>query len=208
MFGHRDNNDESTEQATIPDTAINPSMGADNPNGPTADDMAQAPTVADPDPTSAPAASDGDQDWQHPGMPIDGITPPPTSASSAISPLGGFPRSVDSQAASHTTLAPPTLPTDNVSISSDDTGANDRLLDIKHHALEELEPLIDELDQTPEEHFRTLMMMIQANDDETLIEKAYQTAHNIDDEKAKAQALLDIVNEINYFTQKPDVTEG
>jgi len=45
------------------------------------------------------------------------------------------------------------------------------------------------------------MMMIQAADDESLIKTAYEAAQNISDEKVRAQALLDIVNEINYFTQ-------
>jgi hypothetical protein len=77
------------------------------------------------------------------------------------------------------------------------------LIDIKQHALTELLPLIDKLDQTPEERFRTLLMMIQASDDQHLIKAAYESAHKIEDEKIRARALLDIVNEINYFTQQP-----
>ena len=49
---------------------------------------------------------------------------------------------------------------------------------------------------------RTTMMMIQATDDAAMIPQAYQAAQAITDEKVKAQALLDVVNEINYFTQK------
>jgi len=48
-----------------------------------------------------------------------------------------------------------------------------------------------------------LMMMIQASDNQELVKAAYDAAHSIPDEKVKAQALLDIVNEINYFTQNP-----
>ena len=48
------------------------------------------------------------------------------------------------------------------------------------------------------------MMMIQASDDESLIKTAYESAQLIEDEKVKAQALLDIINEINYFTQPHD----
>jgi hypothetical protein len=76
----------------------------------------------------------------------------------------------------------------------------DNLLDLKQHALEQLTPLVDKLDQTPEERFRTKMMMIQSTDDQTLIKDAYEAAMAITDEKNRAQALLDIVNEINYFT--------
>jgi len=77
----------------------------------------------------------------------------------------------------------------------------DALLDIKQQALQQLTPLVGHLEQTPEEKFRTTMMMIQASDNQDLLKTAYEAAQAISDEKAKAQALLDIVNEINYFTQ-------
>jgi hypothetical protein len=76
----------------------------------------------------------------------------------------------------------------------------DHLLDIKQQALQQLTPLIGHLDQEPEEKFRTTMMMIQASDNDALIKDAYESALQITDEKVRAQALLDIVNEINYFT--------
>jgi hypothetical protein len=78
----------------------------------------------------------------------------------------------------------------------------DDLLDIKQQALQALTPLVGHLDQTPEEKFRTTMMMIQASDDHGLIKVAYEAAQKIGNEKERAQALLDIVNEINYFTQQ------
>jgi hypothetical protein len=86
-------------------------------------------------------------------------------------------------------------------VTNDDSSHND-LLDIKQEALQALSPLVGHLDQTPEEKFRTTMMMIQAADDQTLLREAYDAAKQISDEKARAQALLDVVNEINYFTQQ------
>jgi hypothetical protein len=79
-------------------------------------------------------------------------------------------------------------------------GANP-LIDIKQQALQQLTPLVGHLEQSPEEKFRTTMMMIQASDNQDLIKTAYEAAQAITDEKTRAQALLDIVNEINYFTQ-------
>lgn len=76
----------------------------------------------------------------------------------------------------------------------------DQLLDLKQQALQQLSPLIGHLDQSPEEKFRTTMMMIQASDNADLIKDAYDAALQIQEEKVRAQALLDIVNEINYFT--------
>lgn len=75
------------------------------------------------------------------------------------------------------------------------------LSSIKQQALQQLSPLVNHLDQSPEERFQTTMMMLQATDDQTLIKEAYEVAQEITDEKARAQALLDIINEINYFTQ-------
>lgn len=81
--------------------------------------------------------------------------------------------------------------------------ATDDLLDIKQEALQALTPLVGQLEQTPEEQFRTTMMMIQASDNHSLVRVAYDAAKKISNEKERAQALLDIVNEINYFTQHP-----
>jgi hypothetical protein len=82
-------------------------------------------------------------------------------------------------------------------------GSNeDELLKLKQQALQSLAPLVDHLDQDPEAKFKTTMMMIQASDNADLIPEAYEAANKITDEKARAQALLDVVNEINYFTQQ------
>jgi predicted component of type VI protein secretion system len=85
----------------------------------------------------------------------------------------------------------------------DGNNKSDNLLSIKQQALQQLSPLVDHLEQSAEEKFRTTMMMIQASDDQSLIPVAYDAAKEITDEKARAQALLDVVNEINYFTQPP-----
>lgn len=77
---------------------------------------------------------------------------------------------------------------------------SEELIDIKQEALEQLSPLVDKLDQSPEERFRTTMMMIQASDNQALVKKAFDAAQAITDDKARAQALLDVINEINYFT--------
>lgn len=80
----------------------------------------------------------------------------------------------------------------------------DDLIGIKQQALEELSPLVKHLNQTPEEKYKTTMMMIQATDNHSLIPEAYASAKLIKDDKARAQALLDIINEINYFTQNSE----
>lgn len=78
------------------------------------------------------------------------------------------------------------------------------LLSIKQNALQQLKPLVGHLEQTPEERFRTTMMMIQASDDQSLVPQAYEAANSITDEKTHAQALLDVINEINYFNAQKE----
>jgi len=99
-------------------------------------------------------------------------------------------------APTHDDSTPPPPPQDDAS-----PAVSDDLLNIKQEALQQLSPLVGHLDQSPEEKFRTTMMMIQASDDQSLLKSAYETAKQITDEKVRAQALLDVVNEINYFTQ-------
>lgn len=84
------------------------------------------------------------------------------------------------------------------------TGPTDQnsLLGLKQQALQQLSPLVGHLDQSPEEKFKTTMMMLQATDDSSLVQAAYESAQAIPDEKARAQAILDVVNEINYFTHQ------
>lgn len=115
--------------------------------------------------------------------------------------------------ASTNPLPPPTpLPILNIATTPSTFGAaasapEDELMGIKHEALTELSPLVSHIDQTPTEKFRTLMMMIQGADDKSLIKPAYEAAKAITDDKERAQALLDIVNEINYFTQPKDAPQ-
>jgi len=91
-----------------------------------------------------------------------------------------------------------------LAIPPDEAPNAEDLLNLKQEALTQLTPLVDHLDQTPEERFRTTMMMIQSADNAALIKEAYASAQEIKDDKVRAQALLDIVNEINYFTHKKD----
>lgn len=88
------------------------------------------------------------------------------------------------------------------------TAIDPALAQIKQQALQSLEPLIGQLDQAPDEKFKTIMMLIQASDNSKMLTSAYEAASQITDEKARAQALLDIVNEINYFTAQAQAKNG
>lgn len=99
-------------------------------------------------------------------------------------------------------MSAPTAPLPDSAPAATPPAPADDLLNIKQQALQNLQPLVSHLDQSPEEKFKTTMMLIQASDNADLVKQAYQAASQITDEKARAQALLDVVNEINYFTHK------
>jgi hypothetical protein len=205
MFGHQDNQPtEQNDQTTISNSALDDLTSSPADQGQLdQQSMGSEPSAGAPTPSPSLQAPN-DQTWQHPAKLPDDTN----QNEDVISPAGGYPKAPDnkqtpfgSAPAMNSHPHPGTGSDDNQLTDATDEG----LIDVKQKALDELFPLIDKLDQTSEEHFKTLMMIIQASDNHTLIEKAYQIAQTIDDEKARAQALLDIVNEINYFTQQPEI---
>ena len=72
---------------------------------------------------------------------------------------------------------------------------------IKLEALQELRPLVDKLDVSPEEKFDTYLLLLRSTDDKTLVAPAHEAAKNIVDEARRAQALLDIIKEIDFLSQ-------
>jgi hypothetical protein len=184
MFGQQNNDNENQQ---IPEQSIDGALQQapaqdETPQETPSQDAQSTDTAAVVSTQDVIAPNTDDTSWQHPGMPLD-----PAKAATVAAPAVPKP-----------TYSTPT--------PSEDTNytAND-LIDIKQKALQQLSPLVGHLDQTPEDKFRTTMMMIQASDDQTLVKDAFAAANAIEDEKIRAQALLDIVNEINYFTtQHPD----
>lgn len=71
---------------------------------------------------------------------------------------------------------------------------------IKQSALTELRPLIDHVDLPADEKFDTYLMLIRSTDDPSLIGPAHAVAQSIEDEKRRAEALLDIVKEIDFLS--------
>ena len=179
MFGRDDNQQQSQDsngmmQAAMPDP-INTPMGDTTTPNPVFGTPPSAPAV--------PAAPD--------------LSTPELSTTASPDPI------VDqaTQSTDQTGLSP-IQDSSSVSTATDtSTPGSDDLMGLKQQALQHLSPLVSHLDQTPEEKFRTTMMMIQASDDQTLIKAAFEAAQLITDDKARAQALLDVINEINYFTQ-------
>ena len=96
--------------------------------------------------------------------------------------------------------APATPPNVNPLGHNVDSGA---LGDIRLQVISELRPLVNRLDfLAPADKFDTLLLLIRTIDDSSLIPMAHQAAMAIPDEVKRAQALLDILKEIDFFTQK------
>lgn len=76
----------------------------------------------------------------------------------------------------------------------------ENLDDIKKDALFELRPLVEKLNLVPEEKFDIYLLLLRSSDDKALIAPAYEAAKNIQDDTRKAQALLDVIKEIDFLT--------
>lgn len=96
------------------------------------------------------------------------------------------------------------LPTvdNNLADSAKLTTAGGDLQEIKREAVTELRPLVDKLDLAPADKFDVLLLLIRTTNDSSLIAKAHETARQIPDENRRAQALLSIIQEVDYFSQK------
>lgn len=97
-----------------------------------------------------------------------------------------------------TALAAPVPATDRPLDSQ--AAADPALASVKQAAITELRPLIDKLEVEPEEKFNTYLLLIRSTDDKDLIAPAHEAARAIADEAKKAQALLDIIKEIDFLS--------
>ena len=59
-----------------------------------------------------------------------------------------------------------------------------------------------DLQVSNEEKFDIYLLLLRSSDDNTLIEPAYNAARMIEDEAKRANALLNVIKEIDYFKSK------
>lgn len=71
---------------------------------------------------------------------------------------------------------------------------------VKKEAISELRPLVDKLNVSPEEKFDTYLLLIRSTDDKSLIAPAHEAAKAIEDDARRADALLNIIKEIDYLS--------
>jgi hypothetical protein len=144
-----------------------------------------------------------------PGVPVNGTenlsdmqfeeTPAPVAPAPAPAPVPAPAPFVEAPIVPSET---PVIPSFDVPAPTQDTG----LEGVKKDAIQELRPLIDHIDLPPEEKFDTYLLLIRSTDDSSLIAPAHTAAQSITDEKRKAEALLDIIKEIDYLSKKDQAT--
>ncbi len=184
LFGHQADS-ESTVQPLDEPTS-----------GSAADSTAAQPIVSGKDPVGSTATPSG---------PAKVTTASPVPASISTTSTDSLSPKADTLAVETQVISPPTETVQAPGVTTTDDSKD--LLKLKQQALSQLAPLVDQLEQSPEEKFKTTMMMLQSTDNQALIKDAYAAAQAITEEKARAQALLDVVNEINYFTHKDQPTQ-
>ena len=106
----------------------------------------------------------------------------------------------ESQLPQPTAPTPVSIPVNEAPEPTPSIITSDDLPTIKKEALIELRPLVEKLDLAPDEKFDTYLLLLRSSDDKTLITPAYAAAKNITDETKRAQALLDIIKEIDYLS--------
>lgn len=78
----------------------------------------------------------------------------------------------------------------------------DSLINLKRETISELRPLIDKLNIDPADKFDALLLILRTTDDGSLLTDAHNTAMQIADDSRRAQALLDVIKEIDYFSNR------
>ena len=96
----------------------------------------------------------------------------------------------------------PVEPTVNAAVANPVEGVSSDLESIRRQAIVELRPLVDKLDLPAEDKFDTLLLLIRTTDDSSLIPAAHTAAMGIGDDARRAQALLDVIKEIDFFGRK------
>lgn len=122
-------------------------------------------------------------------------TPPPTTSLDPLSPPAPDPSS--SPSSSPLTLTPPSQ---QDTPGMPDAPVDPALENIKKDALNELRPLVDKLNISGEEKFDTYLLLLRSTDDKSLLGPAHEAAKAITDETRRAQALLDVIKEIDYLS--------
>ena len=77
---------------------------------------------------------------------------------------------------------------------------------VKSNALQDLKPLVDKLDISPEEKFDIYLLIFKSSNDPDVVEPAYNVAKQITDEAKRASALLEVIKEVDAIESPSSTT--
>jgi len=120
------------------------------------------------------------------------VTPPTPPAEPPVAPPADLAMG-DDAAAAPTDQPPTAVPPVSIPVAGELDG-------VKQQAITELRPLVDKLNLPAEERFDTYLLLIRSTDDKSLIAPAHEAAKEIADETRRAQALLDVIKEIDFLS--------
>ena len=173
-------------KAAPPTPSVQPASA--RPAQPVAPVPFKPPVSQGPTPSPAPSAPPVAPIQTKPTAPLAPINPP-------VNNLPPKPATPSPAQPAPVPLPPKPLATPNPIVPAPNTDLDF----IKKSAMDELRPLVGRLDLPADEKFDTLLLLIRSTDDKALLGPAHEVAQQITDEKKKAQALLDIVKEIDFF---------
>lgn len=117
------------------------------------------------------------------------------NASPTMDPMSLPSDSDDQPTDAHPDTQSHNLPTPSAPGSSD-------LDALKASALDDLRPLVGKLGLKPKDKFDTLLLIIRSTDDQSLLKQAHEAAKKISNDSERAQALLEVIKEVDYFKSK------
>lgn len=187
-----DNNDNGQAPATDDQELAQVLAGM---NQQTADQPADDQPATD-QPSADPAAADGMQFEETGATPQPALPEVPVEPAVEVAPENPVP-----EAQAEPVIEPLPEPTPVVApIEPTQSAASPELESIKKDALEQLRPLIDRLNLPAQEKFDTLLLVIRSTDDQSLLTAANEAAKQIEDDTKRAEALLDVIKEIDFFS--------
>ena len=157
-------------------------------------------------PVADQAADDGGLQFEETGTPPVPVTDTPPPEPPAEQPVPDFPPTPDilpgstPELVAESAIEPFSLPTQEAAHGAPTTTTSPELDAIKKDALDHLRPLVDKLDLPAQEKFDTLLLIIRSTDDQSLLTAANEAAKSIEDDTKRADALLDVIKEIDFFT--------
>lgn len=164
------------------------------------DQVAKLPT----EDAAAAAASNSGSGLQFEETPLSGAAPSPDTPTPAAEPTpAAAPAPTEATPAEETPVVTPEPVSAPVPTTAQTPNLPSDLDSLKKDALAELRPLVTKLDLPADEKFDTMLLIIRSTDDQSLLTPAHEAAKAISDEKKRAEALLDIIKEIDYFGNKP-----